>query len=91
MEDADTGLTWHHDTPAATVELFRRHIQENNDHPERTFIQLQDAVTDWRALEQEFSNVTVREYRSLPTMQGIIVYGRWACIELQSKSAHSTP
>src|SRR2546428_10634653 len=45
-------LTWHRDTPAETVELLRKHLQENDEHPERTHEQLRDAVTGWRALEK---------------------------------------
>lgn len=81
-------LTWHRDTPAETVELFRKHLKENDEHPERTRDQLRDAVTDWRSLESAFSNLTVREYRSLPTMQGVIVHGKWACIELMPYATH---
>ncbi len=81
-------LTWHHETPGDSVELFRRHLQENDEHPERTRDQLRQAVADWRTLEKTYSNLTVREYRSLPTMQGVIVYGKWALIELMPYATH---
>jgi hypothetical protein len=81
-------LTWHRDTPAETVDLFRKHLQENDEHPRRTLDQLREAVADWRALERAYSNLTVREYRSLPTMQGVIVHGKWACIELLPYATH---
>jgi len=81
-------LTWHHDTPEGTVELFRKHLQENDEHRERTREQLCQATADWRTLEQAYTNLTVREYRSLPTMQGIIVHGKWALIGLMPYAAH---
>jgi hypothetical protein len=75
-------LTWHHYTPPEAVELYRMHLQENSDNPRRSLDQLRDAAADWRALEVQYPNLTVREFRSLPTMQGIIVSGKWALVEL---------
>ncbi len=81
-------LTWHHDTPSETVALFRMHLQENDEHRARTHEQLRHATADWRALEQRYKNLTVREYRPLPTMQGIIVHDKWALIELMPHATH---
>lgn len=81
-------LTWHRDTPKAAIECFRRHIAENADKPTRTVEQVKRAATDWRRVEKDYSNVTVREYESSPTMQGLIVDGHWAVIELLPYATH---
>lgn len=86
-------LTWHHETPPEAVELFRMHLQENPVHRDRTLDQLRHAVGDWRALEKEYGNLSVREFRSAPTMQGLIVAGKWALVELLPYAAgpHERP
>jgi hypothetical protein len=52
-------------------------------HPERFILQARQAASDWRELQTEYSkNLEVREYSSVATMQGIIVRGKWAMVEL---------
>jgi len=76
-------LTWHGDTPSQVVEAYRRHLGEASHDPKRALQQVRQARDDWRALEKEYKNIlTVREYRSNPTMQGLIVSDRWAMVEL---------
>lgn len=82
-------LTWHHGSNPEAVETFRRHLDEARHEPSRTLRQLQQALEDWRTLEGEYKDIlTIREYRSSPTMQGVIVSERWALIELLPYATH---
>ena len=83
-------LTWHHDISDTVIEAFRQHLGEHDYAPERTSAQVRQAAVDWRQLESIYSNLQVREYRSAPTMQGYIVEGKYAVVELMPYRVHPT-
>jgi hypothetical protein len=74
-------LTWHPDTSEDTIEALRKHLHENDD-PERTIQQVRQAAADWDTLKGKYANLDVRKYRSVPTMQAVIVGQQWALVEL---------
>jgi len=81
-------LTWDEHIPAAVVEAYRLHLNENSDHPDRSLEQARRAAQDWKALQNDYKdNLQVRDYRSIPTMQGLVVEDSWALIELIPFSA----
>jgi hypothetical protein len=76
-------LTWRHEIPEAVIESYRKHLREEEKHPERFVLQARQAAFDWRELQTDYSaNLEVREYSSAATMQGVIVKDKWAMIEL---------
>ncbi len=75
-------LTWHPDTSKDTIEALRKHLNENADNPERTIQQVRQAAADWDTLKRKYTNLDVRKYRSVPTMQAVIVGQQWALVEL---------
>jgi len=80
-------LTWDQTVPKALIEAYRLHL--NEPYPERAIEQARNAAKDWRELENQFKYLDVREYRSLPTMQGLIVKDSWALIELIPFNTHT--
>jgi hypothetical protein len=81
-------LTWHRKISQSVIEAYRRHL--NEPYPKRAVEQARRATADWRVLEKEYpQNVLVREYASIPTMQGIIVHNRWAVLELIPYATHT--
>ncbi len=76
-------LTWHRDIPEAVIESYRKHLREEEKHPERFVFQARQAASDWCELQADYgANLEVREYCSVATMQGVIVKDKWAMIEL---------
>jgi hypothetical protein len=80
-------LTWYRKISESVIEAYRKHL--NEPYPERAVEQARRATADWRVLETEYpQNVFVREYASIPTMQGIIVHDKWAVLELIPYATH---
>jgi len=85
-------LTWDPEIPRDRVEAFRSHIHENDDKPDRTYLQIQDAAAAWRTYMSRFEGVLdleVHTYQSSPVFQGVLVSNRWACIELVPYWTHT--
>jgi len=74
-------LTWDRSVPKELIEAYRLHLNEVQT-PQAAVVQARGAARDWRMLEGEFDCLTVREFSSLPTMQGLIVKDSWALVEL---------
>jgi hypothetical protein len=77
-------LTWDPAVGPKVVEAFRKHLGEYEDDPPGAYRQVQSASTRWQTLATEFPTVItgIRQYDSVPTMQGLIVKDQWALIEL---------
>jgi hypothetical protein len=77
-------LTWDPAVGRKVAEAFRKHLGEFEAKPSNAYDQLCNASTTWKRLAAEFPSVIteVRQYDSVPTMQGYIVEGEWAVIEL---------
>ena len=77
-------LTWDPAVGRKVVEAFRKHLGEHEDKTSGAYDQVCRASTAWRRLAGDFPSVIteVRQYDSAPTMQGLIVEGEWALIEL---------
>lgn len=81
-------LTWDPNLSTETIDSLRKHLGENPENPERTVEQVKQASQDWDSLASKHSNITVRKYRSSPTMQGLVVGKEWTQIELLPFATH---
>lgn len=81
-------LTWHAEMPREAIESFHKHLKENAS-VEQTIAQLRKASESWDDLSSRYGDVlTVRRYRSSPTMQAVIVGNQWALLELLPYGTH---
>jgi hypothetical protein len=73
-------LTWSPKVGSTVVESFRKHLGEEID----ACAQVKNAATRWKTLQAKFPCVVkdLRAYTSTPTMQGLVVKGQWAVVEL---------
>jgi len=81
-------LTWHPNVSAEAIEAFRKHLTEHSDRPAYTVEQVRRAAEGWTSIAARHPGVTVRGYRSSPTMQGILVADEWCLVELLPFGAH---
>lgn len=77
-------LTWDPKVGAKVVETFRKHLGEFERDHSGALRQVETARDEWTAMAKEYSSAIeeVRVYDSVPTLQGIVVMGEWALIEL---------
>lgn len=76
-------LTFDPDASPETIEAIRSHLQENNSDPSKTAIQIKDAWNQWTYYANKYPNVVeVRKYKSIPTLQIIVVGDEYAKVEL---------
>ena len=78
-------MTWDPDVDPHVIDSFRIHLDENTFLPYKTINQVIEAAEYWRRMASECSsNITVRTYKSSPTMQGYFIGGpnAWGVIEL---------
>jgi hypothetical protein len=76
-------LTWDYKVHEEVIEAYRKHLREDEKHPERFVSQARQAALDWGEPQVDYhGNLEVREYSSVATMQGVIVKDTWAMIEL---------
>lgn len=81
-------LTFGPDSSAETIESIRRHLNENADKPGETVNQIRRAWDHWTAIKNTYTNVEVRKYKSIPTLQAIIVGDKYAIVELLPYDTH---
>jgi hypothetical protein len=80
-------LTWN-PTDDSTIESFRQHLGEDDLDPQRMVTQVHQALADWKQLAAVYPDViTLREYKSSPSMQAVIVHEQWALVELMPYNA----
>ena len=79
-------LTWDPKVGRDAVEAFRKHLDEEKDSEK----QVANALQQWTRLAMDFPKAIreVRKFTSSPTMQGIIVKGAWAVLELLPYGIH---
>jgi hypothetical protein len=84
-------LTWDPDVGRNVAKAFSRHLGEFEDRPGGACAQTRDALNKWQRLAAQYPTAItgLRKYDSVPTMQGVIVKGEWALIELYPY--HVTP
>jgi hypothetical protein len=78
-------LTWDPTLSEDVFEAMRLHLGENESNVEETYKQIRSAAKEWGKLNSKYKNtgcLKVKTYRSVPTMQGLIVKNHWALIEL---------
>lgn len=72
-------LTWDPDLPSEVINEFARHLDEDATKCRN---QVAEAWRGWKECEVKYRFVEVRRYKGVPTMQGVVVGGRSAMIEL---------
>ncbi len=76
-------LTWNPET-TNEIRAFETHINEAGDHVKQT----RNALDMWDRVAKSNGNVKIFTYRSTPTLQGVVVMGGWAKVELMT---YATP
>jgi len=74
-------LTWDPDLPSEVIDEFAHHLGER---AAKCRNQVAEAWREWKECEAEYEFVEVRRYRGTPTMQGVVIGGRLALVELLS-------
>lgn len=64
------------------VEAIRLHLNEPPYDTEITMRQVKEAWEQWSSFAGKYPDVRVRKYRTIPTLQGILVRDKYASIEL---------
>jgi hypothetical protein len=67
----------------STIEAIQLHLNEPPHETAVTAQQIKDAWEQWSALTKKYRDeLTVRKYRSIPTLQGLLVRDRYVVVEL---------
>ena len=76
-------LTLDPELDLATVEALRIHLDEkHNKNAAAVADQIKGAFDNWSSFVDEFPLLHVGKYRSIPTLQGVLVKGEYMTIEL---------
>jgi hypothetical protein len=66
----------------SVVEAIRLHLNEPPQDTDITARQIRQAWEQWSVFAEKYTNVRVRRYRSIPTLQGVLVRDRDMSVEL---------
>ncbi len=78
--------------PASDPELIKAiqlHLNEPPHDVNVTARQIREAWEQWSALAKKYPDLRVRLYKSVPTMQGILVENRYIAVELLPYNTHT--
>ena len=81
-------LTLDPDLSKETIESIRSHLNENSENPSETTRQIRRAWEQWTDIAKRYPNVEIRKYKSIPTLQIILVGDKYATIELLPYNTH---
>jgi len=69
-------------TQHPVIEAIQLHLNEPPYDTDATARQIKEAYELWTTFAKKYSNVQVRKYHSIPTMQGILVRDKYVTVEL---------
>ena len=75
-------LTLDPDSDQAVIEAIRIHLNEPPYDTNVVHQQIRDAWRLWSLFAEKYSIVRVRKYRSIPTLQGVLVRDKYLTLEL---------